>query len=219
MGSLSKYYEKLSAISLVEIDKDLKITPQIITMTSTVEGLLTEIGIIFSQIVDELIASKYDTLEKEQQLIQVKQRSPPQTSTGAKPKLMDGEKEGNEMIAEKLKQLEAKNKEIQEKEVKMDEKEKSLVTLEVSLNMQTKTLNEQANVIKLKEEALIKQKKEFEDVQQKELEKKMAESKIQSERKIEAETELAKLKDTYANLEKKFQTDAQNYLKQIEYML
>lgn len=68
-GFLSKYYEKLFGVQLVELDKEAKITPQVIEMTSSVESLLSEVAVVFSQIIDELVAAKFDTLEKEQQLI------------------------------------------------------------------------------------------------------------------------------------------------------
>lgn len=70
-GFLSKYYDKLVSVHLVELDKEVKITPQVIDMTSCSGSLLTEVAIVFSQIIDELVSSKYDILEKEQQLSQL----------------------------------------------------------------------------------------------------------------------------------------------------
>lgn len=69
-GFLSQYYDQLVGVRLVELDKEAKITPQVIEMTASVENVLTEVSIVFSKLIDELVASKYDTLEKEQQLIQ-----------------------------------------------------------------------------------------------------------------------------------------------------
>lgn len=68
-SSLGKYHDKLMSIRLVELDKEEKIMPQVIEMTASVESLLTELAVVFCQIVDELVAAKYDTLENEQKLI------------------------------------------------------------------------------------------------------------------------------------------------------
>ena len=73
-GFLRKYHDKLAAINLVELDNEDKITPQVIAMTSSVESLLSEFALVFSQLIDEIVADKYEILEKDQKLIQVAQQ-------------------------------------------------------------------------------------------------------------------------------------------------
>ena len=72
---------------MMEFDHELTVTPQIVKMTSNVDQTLNDILIVFEEIVDDLVASKYDLAEKEQQLMQIKQQRP--TTTTQRSNLQD----------------------------------------------------------------------------------------------------------------------------------
>ena len=48
---------------MMEFNNENKITPQIVKMTTNVDQTLNEIQVVFTQIVDELVASKFDTVQ------------------------------------------------------------------------------------------------------------------------------------------------------------
>ncbi len=70
----TKFNEKLNRIDMLEFNNESKITPQIVQMTTSVDQTLNEIQLVFTQLVDELVSSKFDIFEKEQQLQKVKSR-------------------------------------------------------------------------------------------------------------------------------------------------
>lgn len=53
---------------MMEFNNESKVTPQIVKMTTSVDQTLNEIQVVFSEIVDELVASKFDHIDVEQKL-------------------------------------------------------------------------------------------------------------------------------------------------------
>ena len=74
-----KFNEKLNQLKMMEFNNESTVTPQIVKMTTHVDQTLNEIQIVFTEIIDELVASKFSLFEREQQLFQLKQSRP---STG-----------------------------------------------------------------------------------------------------------------------------------------
>jgi len=66
---------RFKEINIVEFNKEKSVLPQIVQMTTCVDNILNEAKNVFDQIADELITSKYDNLEKEQQILKL-QRNP-----------------------------------------------------------------------------------------------------------------------------------------------
>lgn len=214
-GSLfGKYHEKLDHIRAIEFDYETKITPQIINMTLSVDNILNEIQIVFSQIIDDMIASKLDTLEKEQQIVQLKQKltvSPTKTQQDELKKIEQKQKDSDQKIKEQQEQL--------------YQKEKTLHDMETKLKSQSQLLEEQTKTIKQKETELGREKQEL---IKRETEIKRASDDLTSRlssssiEKAEAlakvtkiETELTKTQESYIILEKKFQAECQAYEQQI----
>ena len=72
-----KFNEKLNQLKMMEFNNESTVTPQIVKMTTHVDQTLNEIQIVFTEIIDELVASKFSLFEREQQLFQLKQSRPP----------------------------------------------------------------------------------------------------------------------------------------------
>ena len=64
---------KIKEIKTIEFNKEQSVLPQIVQMTTIVDNALNEIKFVFDQITDELVASKYDLLEKEHQILKLQQ--------------------------------------------------------------------------------------------------------------------------------------------------
>jgi chromosome segregation ATPase len=76
LGSLLPlYYEKLKQMRMIEFNSEFPVTQQIIQMTTSVDNVLNEIRLVFIQILDELVACKFDVLERDQRIVQLKQEA------------------------------------------------------------------------------------------------------------------------------------------------
>lgn len=220
IGFLRKYHEKLQQINLVEFNQELTITPQIINMTSCIDFVLNEIQIVFSEIVDELVASKYDLLEKEQQILQRK-TSRPNTS----------------MFRDQQKLTETENI-LKEKEAKLTQKENDLRVLEINLRNQQKVIEdkiknfeiEQANksiikILTVSPPPLTPKANSPPKTKNPPISLTQTNSftlstnfhNIPTAQPIDSNSiDLAQLKEAYENLDKRYQKDTRRYQKQIE---
>ena len=73
----AKFSDKMNRVNMMEFNNESKVTPQIVKMTTNIDQTLNEIQVVFSEMIDELVASKFDIIDKEQKLDKIKSR--PQT--------------------------------------------------------------------------------------------------------------------------------------------
>ena len=71
---LNNFGEKLKHLEMFEFNNESTVTPQIVKMTTNVDKTLNEIQVIFTQLIDELITSKFDVYEKDNQINKIKSR-------------------------------------------------------------------------------------------------------------------------------------------------
>lgn len=164
---LTSLYEKLSKLDSLSFDNDSLVTPQIVNMTTSIDQTLHEIQFVFTTLVDEYISSKYDSLEKEQQLIHLRQQLRPSRSGSMIQMKKQADHEQEQRIQLKvLEQQQNGIKEsemlIKEKEQALSHKEKEITNLEIKLRQKEKFLNEKLRQIEYEETKFMKEKSDFE---------------------------------------------------------
>jgi hypothetical protein len=109
---------KFKEINIIEFNKEKSVLPQIVQMTTSVDNILSETKNVFDQIADELITSKYDSLEKEQQILKLQRNPTPslnisfQASMGDSQKMRQLKQEDDQKLYEtslEQKEIELKN--------------------------------------------------------------------------------------------------------------
>ena len=85
---LSAYFEKLNAIKMAEFNSEATVTPQIIQMTTYVDQALNEIQHVFARLVDDFIGLKYEKLDLEKQMGQLRKKSVPLADMTEKDELL-----------------------------------------------------------------------------------------------------------------------------------
>lgn len=169
--------DKLNSINMFEFNEESTVTPQIIKMTSFIDNALNEIKVVFGRVVDGLVLTKYELVERDTRIQQLKQQSRPSTSVNGRVKSSSGSIANNETAvagAEKTsrqssmsKQSQAfvedattskRNEQLDAKESDLAKKEKSLKTAEANLNQREKSFEEKLKSLRSMEESLNKQK-------------------------------------------------------------
>lgn len=169
---LLSLYEKIESISMIHFDEQAQVTPQIVNMTTNVDKTLDEIQITFSKLVEELINSRIDLLDKDTQLMGLRQQLRPSRS-GSLSQMKKysplNESFDNEQQKLQLKILEQQQnglKEseilIKEKETMLKEKEKEISNLENKLKQKEKYLSEKMKQLEYEETKFIKEKSDYE---------------------------------------------------------
>ena len=111
---------KLKEIKTIEFNKEQSVLPQIVQMTTSVDNALSEIKIVFDQIIDEFVASKCDLLEKEHQILKLQRNATPSLNISFQATLDNSQKlnqiksEENQKLNEgflKQKEIDSKNQE------------------------------------------------------------------------------------------------------------
>ncbi|CAF0706283.1 unnamed protein product [Brachionus calyciflorus] len=161
-GIFFKILERLNTLKTIEYDQEMTITPQIINMTSNVDTILNEIKLIFSDLIDEVVALKYDLLEKEKSLVLKSSR--PNTSLvkedlelqKLETRLAQKEDQLNEREYE-LKQLEADiNQKIDKFKEEKEKMKEAYANLEAKYESETKKLKKQIEEHKIEIEEMTK---------------------------------------------------------------
>jgi hypothetical protein len=169
---LLSLYEKIESINMIHFDEQAQVTPQIVNMTTIVDKTLDEIQITFSKLVEELINSRIDLLDKDTQLMALRQQLRPSRS-GSLSQMKKysplNESFDNEQQKLQLKILEQQQnglKEsellIKEKESMLKEKEKEISNLENKLKQKEKYLSEKMKQLEYEETKFIKEKSDYE---------------------------------------------------------
>ncbi len=169
---LLSLYEKIESINMIHFDEQAQVTPQIVNMTTIVDKTLDEIQITFSKLVEELINSRIDLLDKDTQLMGLRQQLRPSRS-GSLSQMKKysplNESFDNEQQKLQLKILEQQQnglKEseilIKEKETMLKEKEKEISNLENKLKQKEKYLSEKMKQLEYEETKFIKEKSDYE---------------------------------------------------------
>jgi hypothetical protein len=169
---LLSLYEKIESINMIHFDEQAQVTPQIVNMTTNVDKTLDEIQITFSKLVEELINSRIDLLDKDTQLMGLRQQLRPSRS-GSLSQMKKysplNESFDNEQQKLQLKILEQQQnglKEseilIKEKETMLKEKEKEISNLENKLKQKEKYLSEKMKQLEYEETKFIKEKSDYE---------------------------------------------------------
>ena len=233
---LGDFYQKLAGIAMMEFNPEDTVTPQIIKMTTYIDNALNEIQIIFSKMVDELIASKYDLLERDQQVLQLKQQqlmlSRPVTSntraqsrkssSNTKEGDAKAEKEAKEQAQQQQAQLKLKEHTLSQKEQDVKNLEEKLKAREQSLAEKTKALEAQQKKMAAEREELESKRKELDAAAVVSTKKASAGSEKTAPKQdgapgsAEEKKKLNKLMQSYQDLETKHRNDTQMYTKQIE---
>ena len=164
---LPSLYEKLSQIRVVTFENESLVTPQIVNMTTNVDETLHEIHFVFTKLVDEFIASKFDLIEKDQQLMHLRQQLRPIRSGSLSNMKKAVDFENDQRIQIKvLEQQQNGIKEsemlIKEKEQMLNQKEKEISNLELKLKQKEKFIGEKMKQIEYEETRFIKDKSDFE---------------------------------------------------------
>lgn len=157
---------------MIHFDEQAQVTPQIVNMTTIVDKTLDEIQITFSKLVEELINSRIDLLDKDTQLMALRQQLRPSRS-GSLSQMKKysplNESFDNEQQKLQLKILEQQQnglKEsellIKEKESMLKEKEKEISNLENKLKQKEKYLSEKMKQLEYEETKFIKEKSDYE---------------------------------------------------------
>lgn len=209
LGEMNK---KLAEIKMIEFNQDSSVTPQIIQMTNCVDFALSEIKIIFTRVIDELVASQFDIFEKEQQINGFRQARPASSAT-----ILTESRKLSEFDEQKFEELEMIEKEqqeheltIQKREIELNEKAEHIKEFESNLLAQAQDLEVNAKKIKESESDLSKEKRELE-TKRKEVEDKLAELNvliIQNKQNLEA--------SKIANPGKQLENSVKNIVKEID---
>lgn len=162
---------------MTELDQNssTKVVPQIINMTTNIDNALNEIQIVFTKVIDELVNTKYELVEKEHEVVSLKQTRPLSGVVNGGRDVDKLMKEKEELLVKKETQLGDKEKSLIKKEenlgqteqhlndtkTKLSDKEKELDDKAAKLSSSEKALEEEKNKLRLEEERLKKLESEI----------------------------------------------------------
>ena len=176
---LSQYSERLSKIEMHEFNSDETVTPQIIQMTWCIDNCLNEIKVVFIQLIDDLVSTKYEILEREHQMAQLVQSRPSSSRRSAsrhantsldlsnekfssiEQQLLEIANRENELV-QREKENEQKLSLISQKEVYINEKEKEVKQTEMNIKNESQLIEQRMKEIKLHADTLSSEKKVLE---------------------------------------------------------
>jgi hypothetical protein len=176
---LSQYSERLRKIEMHEFNSEDTVTPQIIQMTWCIDNCLNEIKIVFIQLVDDLVATKYEMLERENKMAQLVQSRPSSSRRSASRHANSSSNLNNEKFSNIEQQLlEIANREnelgqrereaeeklslISQKELYINEKEKEVKQTELNVKHESQLIEQRLKEIKLHADNLSSEKKVLE---------------------------------------------------------
>ncbi len=186
-----KFLQRLMQIKMTEFSQEGKLTPQIINMTTSIDHMLNEIHIVFSQVIDELVNTNYLLVERDHELKSLKQINPT-GETVQKVGIQDQNssnieqlfKEKEEILSQKeeklneleqdlskrgaeLKSFESKLSQhehmLKEFEKKLTSKENELNENELNLNNRSRIIHQEFENIKNQQDLIQKEKRVLDD--------------------------------------------------------
>ena len=205
---------KIKEIKTIEFNKEQSVLPQIVQMTTIVDNALNEIKLVFDQITDELVASKYDLLEKEHQILKLQQNPTSSLNISFQATL------DNSQNLHKLKHEE--NEQLNEAFLKHNEIEFKTEESKISKSESVKSydVQEKMSSFHKREESLIDYKKFNDSYLSNPMTIPTAEmyspTVTYNSVSIPDENESKQLKIKYEALEKKYQEDINKFNKQIK---
>lgn len=207
-SKFKKLIDRLNGLKTIEYDQDMTITPQIINMTSNIDTILNEIKVVFSDLIDEAVALKYDLLEKEQQITSI--RSRPNTSMNR-----------NDLELEAL---------LKKKDEQLDEKENQLKQIEIEYEQRIAKLKQEQQEHEKKENSMkyLNPKPDTNNALDSSqtliapspslvyTDDHLDDNNYLTVKKISVVNKKFNIKEAYANLETKYENDTKDLKKQIE---
>lgn len=196
---LNNFGEKLRGLEMFEFNNESTVTPQIVKMTTNVDKTLNEIQVIFTQLIDELITSKFDIYEKDTQLNRIKSR-PVSAIRSKTPSNKRPTTPGNILSIQRS--LSGKN----------DPNENIMTDVNTS---------DQEYRIKKLENDLKEKQRLIDNFHQNELKKSVPENKEQSDlyllsqKQYPVQDELSIVKENYKDLEKQYMMESENHKNKI----
>lgn len=67
--------KKLNELEVIRFNKNEKVTPQVVKMTLSADIILSEIRLLIDQLVDDLVLTKYESFNKENELLNLQKEN------------------------------------------------------------------------------------------------------------------------------------------------
>ncbi len=208
----AQFNEKLTRLDMLEFNNESKITPQIVQMTTSVDHTLNEIQTVFTQLVDELVSSKFEIFDKEQQLQKTRSRpgselaavSPNRPPVNLQRSITGDLKREKSVVRSESRQREASGR-IRRLEKELQEKEELIERLNTEISMKNEAKATAGGQVESSTgEALRTENREQSDLY------------LLSQKQYPVKDELSTLRENYKDLEKQYVLETEAYKSHIK---